>query len=364
MSEIKYRNTNEILIDGQSLSSIILNHLLWLDTNKQQGERAILDGYDFDYVRFNAVNLNGASLKKASFEMTVLIGAQLNNVDLSFSSLENAYLERVSLNNSNLEETNMKKINLNHSSIQKTNLKNADLRYSTLLEANFSNSIFTGVKLFGSQRTDWNVSDTECDFIFMDRNGDERLPAGKRKFRKGDFEKFFSTWPSIEQTFESGLKPLDPFLLEYVSHKLAVKNVKFETEYDFFISYASEDKDEIVKPLALELKSKGFSVWYDDFVLKIGDSLRRSIDKGLLSSKYGIVVLSPAFFSKEWPQYELDSLVAKEMMGTKVVLPIWHRVTKDEVLHYSLKLADKVALNSSVLSVNEMADRLAELLDE
>ena len=69
--------------------------------------------------------------------------------------------------------------------------------------------------------------------------------------------------------------------------------------------------------------------------LKVGDSLRRSIDRGLANSKYGVVVLSSAFFAKNWPQYELDGMVAREMNGVKVVLPIWHKVSKDEVLSYS-----------------------------
>ena len=53
-----------------------------------------------------------------------------------------------------------------------------------------------------------------------------------------------------------------------------------EVEYDLFISHASEDKDDFVRPLANALKSLGVKVWYDEFTLKIGDSLRGSIDRG------------------------------------------------------------------------------------
>lgn len=125
-------------------------------------------------------------------------------------------------------------------------------------------------------------------------------------------------------------------------------------QYDAFISHASEDKEEFVKPLANALRTAGYCIWYDDFSLKVGDSLRRSIDKGLANSRYGIVVLSSAFFAKNWTQYELDGLVAKEMEGEKVVLPIWHKVTKDEVRRYSPSLADKVAINSSLSDVSEI----------
>lgn len=69
-------------------------------------------------------------------------------------------------------------------------------------------------------------------------------------------------------------------------------------KWDVFISHASEDKDSIVKPLAECLTKNGVKVWYDEFELKIGDSLSKSIDRGLTASNYGLVVLSESFFEK------------------------------------------------------------------
>jgi hypothetical protein len=134
-------------------------------------------------------------------------------------------------------------------------------------------------------------------------------------------------------------------------------------EHDAFISHASEDKDDLVRPLAEKLTAIGFDIWYDDFQLTVGDSLRRSIDRGLASSRFGIVVLSPAFFAKNWPQYELDGLVNREISeGTKVILPLWHKVSKDEVRSYSPSLADKVALNTAVYSLGELVAQLSKVL--
>lgn len=134
-------------------------------------------------------------------------------------------------------------------------------------------------------------------------------------------------------------------------------------KYDAFISHAHEDKETLVRPLAEKLRELGFSVWYDEFKLRVGDSLRRSIDKGLANSKFGIVVLSADFFAKNWPQYELDGLVAKETTGrNKVILPLWHKVSKDEVMSYSPTLADKVALNTATLTIDELANELGEIL--
>lgn len=134
--------------------------------------------------------------------------------------------------------------------------------------------------------------------------------------------------------------------------------------HDAFISHASEDQEDLVRPLAVALSKRGFSIWYSEFQLKVGDSLRRSIDAGLRDSRFGIVVLSEAFFRKNWPQYELDGLVAREMNGGKVILPIWHKVTKDQVMGYSPTLADKLALNTSTMTLAEIVDGLSEAIHD
>ncbi len=134
--------------------------------------------------------------------------------------------------------------------------------------------------------------------------------------------------------------------------------------YDFFISHATEDKDDIVRALAEHLNNLGFKVWYDEFELKWGDSLRKNIDKGLASSKYGVVIISPSFIKKNWTEYELNGMVAKEMNGHKVILPIWHKITKDEVLQFSPSLADKLALNTSLHTIEDIGTQLKQLLNK
>jgi len=133
-----------------------------------------------------------------------------------------------------------------------------------------------------------------------------------------------------------------------------------EIGYDAFISHASEDKQEFVRPLAEKLTELGLKIWYDEFALKVGDSLRGSIDRGLVNSRYGIVVLSKDFFSKNWPQYELDGLTAREIDGRKVVLPIWYGISKKDVLRYSPPLADKIAIDGSKKTIAEIAAELKE----
>lgn len=136
-----------------------------------------------------------------------------------------------------------------------------------------------------------------------------------------------------------------------------------EREYDVFISHASEDKDETVRPLAHALKAGGLKVWYDEFELKIGDSLRRKIDKGLANSRFGVVVLSQPFFGKGWTNYELDGLVTRSVSGEQILLPVWHKVSKKEVMGYSASLADKVARNTASSTIDEIAEEIISVIE-
>lgn len=132
--------------------------------------------------------------------------------------------------------------------------------------------------------------------------------------------------------------------------------------YDVFISHAANDKEAVARPLAAILIERGYRVWFDELTLNVGDSLRRAIDRGLNRSLYGIVVLSPDFFAKNWPQYELDGLNTREMAdGKKVILPIWHCVDFNAVAQYSPSLADRLALVTT-LPIEVLADRLAAVI--
>ena len=112
--------------------------------------------------------------------------------------------------------------------------------------------------------------------------------------------------------------------------------------WDVFISYASEDKAAVARPIAQALAEHGITVWFDEATLCLGDSLRRSIDQGLASSRYGVVIISHNFLAKDWPQRELDGLVARELKGRRVILPVWYEIEAEELAKYSPLLADRV----------------------
>jgi hypothetical protein len=132
--------------------------------------------------------------------------------------------------------------------------------------------------------------------------------------------------------------------------------------YDVFISHASEDKEAIVRSLAKALQDHGLKVWYDEFTLRIGDSLRQKIDRGLATSRVGLVVLSPDFIAKGWTNYELDGIVTRTVSGEQILLPIWHNITKQQVVDFSPSLADKLARSTATHTVDEIAHEIADLI--
>ncbi len=129
--------------------------------------------------------------------------------------------------------------------------------------------------------------------------------------------------------------------------------------WDVFISHASEDKASVARPLAQQLEASGLRVWFDETQLKVGDSLRAKIDEGLAQSRFGVVVLSPAFFSKRWPQRELAGLVARDVIENRVILPVWHNISAVEVAAVSPTLADTVAA-STTNGISKVAEQILE----
>ena len=119
-------------------------------------------------------------------------------------------------------------------------------------------------------------------------------------------------------------------------------------DFDFFVSHASEEKESVASPIAQALTARGYRVWFDKGELTVGDRLMRTINEGLARSRYGVVILSRAFFQKDWPQWELEGLAAIENTeGRKVILPVWHQLTLQDIAAIAPLLAGRLASNTS-----------------
>lgn len=143
-----------------------------------------------------------------------------------------------------------------------------------------------------------------------------------------------------------------------------VENAEGEqTPYDFFISHATADKEDFVDGLVIGAQSAGLKVWYDRAAIAWGDSIRQKIDDGLRRSYFGVVVLSPQFFERPWTQYELDAIVQRDLSGSGRLLPIWHRLSQDDVLRFAPALAGRLALPTSTYSTDQIVTELISMRD-
>lgn len=135
-------------------------------------------------------------------------------------------------------------------------------------------------------------------------------------------------------------------------------------EYDVFISHAWEDKTQFVDEFVDELRKLGIKVWYDTSEIKWGDSMRARIDDGLKRSKFGVVILSPDYIKdgKYWTKTELDGLFQLESINGKTLLPVWHNLTKKEVMEYSPIIGSKLAMTTATMTPTEIAAELLPLL--
>lgn len=136
-------------------------------------------------------------------------------------------------------------------------------------------------------------------------------------------------------------------------------------EYDVFLSHAWEDKESFVDEFVKELEKLGIRVWYDKDKIKWGDSMRARIDDGLKKSRFGIAVISPDYIAdgKYWTKTELDGLFQLESINGKMILPIWHNITKKQVMEYSPIVAGKLAMSTATMTPQELAQEMFDLLE-
>ena len=146
--------------------------------------------------------------------------------------------------------------------------------------------------------------------------------------------------------------------------------------FDIFLSHASEDKVDFVRPLVNKLIDTGIRVWYDENSIELGDSIRESIDKGLNQSEFAVVVLSPSYFKKNWTNSELNGYFLFDELNSRRILPIWYNVGFEEVKAYSPILADRKAISSTgdldtvvreiadFISIKRDSDQHTERLEE
>lgn len=172
---------------------------------------------------------------------------------------------------------------------------------------------------------------------------------------------------NMQISYENRIRELTNQLsMKTVISEVGNTYVDTNEEYDVFVSHAWEDKEGFVDEFVAELEKLGIKVWYDKQRIKWGDSMRARIDDGLKKSKFGIAVISPDYIAdgKYWTKAELDGLFQLESVNGKILLPIWHNITKQQVMNYSPIIASKLAMTTASMTAEEIASELKNMLFE
>jgi len=132
-------------------------------------------------------------------------------------------------------------------------------------------------------------------------------------------------------------------------------------EYDAFLSFAVEDKIEIATLLHHKLEEKGLKVWYSGRELLLGSSIQSTITEGLLRSRFAILLISPHYFKTEYTLQELGALWSRETENRKVIIPVFHRITPQEVGLINPALAERWALSTEI-GLDQVCDKIAKYI--
>lgn len=130
---------------------------------------------------------------------------------------------------------------------------------------------------------------------------------------------------------------------------------------DVFLCHAWEDRKDAAKELHDLLKSKGVKIWFSEKDVPLGSSLLREIDKGLASSRVGIVLVTPSFLKRVKGEgiadKELSALLARDLL-----IPIVHNTTFEDLREVSPLLGSRSGLSTIEESMADVAAKIAELV--
>jgi hypothetical protein len=127
---------------------------------------------------------------------------------------------------------------------------------------------------------------------------------------------------------------------------------------DLFLCHAWEDRNGCATELVDLLKSNDATVWFSERDVGLGKSLLREIDKGLVSSRIGIVLVTPALLTSLTAEGIADKELSA-LLATDRVIPVAHGTTFDALRDVSPLLASRSGLDTAESSLEEVAAKVA-----
>lgn len=130
--------------------------------------------------------------------------------------------------------------------------------------------------------------------------------------------------------------------------------------YDVFVSHANADKTDYVNELKLSLDKLNINIFYDKDSLEWGDNWKNRIYEGVEKAEFAIIVISENFFDREWTEKKLTEFLSRQNRnGQKIILPILHNITIEQLQKKYPDVADIQALDSAKYSCDEIALKFA-----
>lgn len=127
---------------------------------------------------------------------------------------------------------------------------------------------------------------------------------------------------------------------------------------DLFLCHAWEDRNGCATELFDLLKSNGATVWFSERDVGLGKSLLREIDRGLVTSRIGIVLVTPALLTSLTAEGIADKELSA-LLATDRVIPVAHDTTFDALRDVSPLLASRSGLDTAESSLDEVAAKIA-----
>jgi TIR domain/Pentapeptide repeats (9 copies) len=320
-------------------------------TNIKEGgfQNIQFEGYNFRNVNFSKISFAGSVFVDCDFSTSTLFDCNFTGAVFTNCNFFETTLSCSLLNNSKVSRCDFKRADLIGCEIKSSYWEFADMRYSRLEDADFTSSLLSDCKIYGASI--WSTKGYLNEASTLIITPDYEADIVTRDLYLAQYLYLMNKRGIVNA---HNVRVFDPIL----------EQKKSKYNYHVFISYASEDKENIAQPLAKMLSDIGLRVWFDTTMLSLGDSLREKIDEGLSKSLLGIVILSKNFFKKSWTTAELNAIFSIDLARKNYLIPVWYEITASELLDYSPLLADKIAvifdgdMNSVVVKILKEVNKL------
>ena len=322
--------------------------------------RASVSAYpDLTHIDIRGMKLRGAQLQGVDFD-----GSELTNIDLTGADLTNARLNgvraerclfnktkafNVELKGSDFTRVSFDEAQFNSAAAYLLKIRHSNLRNASFFEAKISNSHIYNSDIHGVCFRDASFFDFSIKRASLD---DEQINFLQKMGCKTELNNMPNRHEWLD--WNCCIEDNEDYDLGIIIHKGRTYWVA-EGRYDFFISHATSDKNDIARPLAEALRKRGQRIWYDEHYIRAGNNIGDVIEFGIKSSVFGIVIISKNFFGRKWTEVELDMLMKKK------IFLVLHQFTAEDLYTLRPALVERYAI-PAIVGVERIAEQLIEAI--